>query len=195
MQKLYFILLFSLSAFSINYEPTHFSGDRQEVRNLFNSLWSKYKEYKNFHCYRKAHIISYQMKQNNINPVKVFVFNGDRATLPMNWWYHVAPAVYYKNKIVIMDRGLLDGASLLEDWLEAFTGHKTCTQVSDMYEYKQRKPFEKCLYIISDMYQYMPKDLYDFPKQSFEKNDYYDMGFVMSKRHRKRYFSLYPHKN
>lgn len=170
---------------------TNFTENKEEVRDLFESLWDEFKSLDNYHCYRRAHILSYEMSKKNIISDKVFFFNGDKLMLPMGWYYHVAPMVYYKNSPVVMDKGLFDGATHLDDWLYAFSEGKKCKQIFSMNEYKANKALEDCMYLISPMYNYGPKDLSEDSKTSFVESDLDDMLFALPKRKRKKYRYIY----
>lgn len=192
MHKLILLcLLITLPSFA--YEPTNFTGSKEEVRGLFDGLWSKFKSFDNYHCYRRAHILSYQLKQEkNINTMKVFFFKGDKLELPMNWYYHVAPMIYFQDEAVVLDRGLFEGATYLSDWLMAFSEGQACKEVQSMDEYRQFKPIEKCLYMIVPMYYYTPSDLEQLSMDSFLKTDLMDMLFALPRRMRQKYRYIYP---
>lgn len=101
IKKTLFILIFLLAANTWANEATNLTSTRPEIRNLFNDLWSKFKGYDGNHCYRRAHVLAYQMAQQNINSMKVFFFKGDKLKLPFSWYYHVAPMIYHNGKPVV----------------------------------------------------------------------------------------------
>ena len=74
------------------------------------------------------------MSKMNINSMKVFFFKGGSLRMPLDWYYHVAPMIYYQGEGVVMDKGLFKGATTLIDWLDAFGEGKKCLQVKSMNE-------------------------------------------------------------
>jgi hypothetical protein len=187
------LLAFSIQSHAQEFNAKNFTGTKQELRDTFASLWSDFKFWDSSHCYQRAHVIAYQMKQMGIDSNKVFCFRGDQLEDRLNWWYHVAPMVYYQGAPVVMDRGLVKGATHLSDWLEALSHGKTCREIKDMNEYEKYKPTEFCLYIVVSMYYYTPLTLENLNRTSFDVIDLQDMVFSISpSRQRNRYLSEYP---
>jgi hypothetical protein len=186
------LLFISLSviAKAPQYTPTNFNGSKEEVRDLFDSLWDKFKSMDNFHCYRRAHVLSNQMQVMGIDSVKVFYFRGSKETLPMNWYYHVAPAVYYKNEIVVMDKALIGGATHLQDWLDALSEKSQCVEFESYSEFLKVKNQVECGYIVSSMFNYGPRDL-DESKLNFDPSEMYDAMKAIPTFKRKKYERLY----
>ncbi len=191
-----FILLSSLTFASDiigDFEVTDYSGSKQELRNVFNKAWGDFKSWDNNHCYRRAHVISYHLKKKlNINTYKVFFFWGARASENHNWWYHVSPAVTYKGDVVTLDKGLVEGATYLEDWTEALSGSKNCLEIYDYKEYKKRYNSETCMYMVTPMHYYGPLDLESYSNNhesiiTFRDWDLDDMLFSLSRRSRRNY--------
>jgi len=190
MKILILFLSISFTAQASQFEPTHYQGEKEEVRDVFNSLWSNFKTFDNSHCYRRAHVLSWQMSLENINTMKVFWFRGNK--LKLSWWYHVAPMVYHKNEGVVLDRGLSSGATYLTDWLESLSKGKKCIEVFSMEEYRQKKSSEYCLYLIAPMYYYGPKSLENFDRNEFMESDLKDMLFSIGSLARSRYLKENP---
>lgn len=186
-----FLLLLSVQT-SFAFEATNFTGTKEEVRSYFQTLWGKFKNYDNFHCYRRAHILSYQMSKSNINSMKVFFFKGDKLKMPHDWYYHVAPMVYYKGEGLVMDKGLFEGATFLKDWLEAFGEGHACREITSMDERKKYQASEHCMYMLVPMYYYGPLSLEKLDKTDFEYSDLQDMLFSLTKRQRNIYLNQYP---
>jgi hypothetical protein len=193
MKKLVFALLFiSLNLSAAAFNPTNFTGTKDEVRDLFSKLWGDFKDYDNFHCYRRAHILSYQMSKMNINSMKVFFFKGDSMRMPMDWYYHVAPMIYYHGEGVVMDKGLFKGATTLVDWLDAFGEGKKCLEVASMDEYRANVKTQNCLYMIVPMYYYGPLSLEELKTEAFDGVELSDMLMSLPRRQRDDYLELYP---
>jgi len=193
MKKLIlFLLLISLNVRASDFVPTNFTGSKEEVRDLFADLWSDFKDFDNFHCYRRAHLLSYQMSKMNINSMKVFFFKGDSLRMPMDWYYHVAPMVYYNGEGVVMDKGLFKGATTLKDWLDAFGEGKKCLEVKGMDEYRASVKTEHCLYMVVPMYYYGPLSLESLTAETFAVEDIQDMLFSLPRRGRDNFQRLYP---
>jgi len=174
------------------FEPTNFNGSKQELRSFFDSLWGKFKSFDNYHCYRRAHVLANQMSKEDINSMKVFFFKGNKLRMAMDWYYHVAPMVYYKNEPVVLDKGLFEGATYLSDWLESFGEGHSCKEITSMDEYRKLKSSEYCMYFIVPMYYYSPKDLETLNIEKFKTTDLNDMLFSLPKRQRNRYLNKYP---
>lgn len=197
LRYILFSFLISISLFAqeteinFDYEITNFSGDKQEVRDLFSSLWSRFKSYDNYHCYRRAHVLANQMKHKEILSAKVFIFLGSQMRREVNWWYHVAPLVKFKNEEVVMDRGLFDGPTYLSDWLESFSGPDGCKQIHSYSEYSEQTGVKECMYIIAPMYHYGPSTLKE-NMNSFDQAQLSDSIFSIPRRHRKKYIYNYP---
>jgi hypothetical protein len=186
------LLAISFQLKAAEYTPTNFTGDKEEIRDLFDNLWSSFKEMDNFHCYRRAHVLSYQMSKMEINSMKVFFLRGDKLRMQMNWYYHVAPLVYYNGEGIVLDRALLEGATFLEDWLKAFGDEHQCLEVKSMDEYREKKVYQYCLYLIVPMYYYGPLDLEELNITSFRVEDLRDMIYALPQRKRDDYVALYP---
>jgi hypothetical protein len=184
---IFLIIFFSINTYSQEYTTTNFKNDPQEVFDLFDSLWDDYKWYDQSHCYRKAHLISYEMSKKDIVSSKVFLFIGDGDTFGDGWWYHVAAFVNFKNRPVVMDKGLIPAPLFLEDWMRSLTKTKSCEKINSFKEYKELKSKYKCMYLITNMYQYYPSDLDSLNKNSFSGSDLEDMLFVIPKRKRRKF--------
>ena len=187
------ILLTSQLSFSgtLNYTPTNFTGEKQEIRNLFTKLWSKFKSYDHFHCYRRAQVLANQFVHLDVKPVKIFYFRGSKDTLPRNWYYHVAPAVYYKGELVVMDRGLLEQATAAQDWLDALSENSNCVEFKTYKAFLDVKNQVDCGYVVTSMFNYGPRDL-DENREEFVRWELNDSLDAMSNRKAKKYRSLYP---
>jgi hypothetical protein len=185
-----FLLLSGLNSFASDFEPKNYTGTKEEVRELFSTLWKSFKGWDSTHCYRRAHVLSYQMSLSGINSMKVFWFRGDK--LKSSWWYHVSPMVYYQGSGVVLDRGLFPGATHLEDWLGAFSKNKKCAEVFSMDEYREKKSQEHCLYMIVPMYYYGPSQLENLNLNQFEQEDLDDMLISIFPLDRGRYLRNYP---
>lgn len=193
MKKLFaFLLLISLNVKAQDFVATNFTGTKEEVREVFASMWGDFKDFDNFHCYRRAHILSYQLSKMNINTMKVFFFKGESLKMPKDWYYHVAPMVYYQGEGVVMDKGLFKGATTLKDWLFAFGEGKTCRELKNMNEYRANIKTEHCMYMIVPMYYYGPLDLEDLTAETFAAEDLSDMLLSLPRRQRDDYQKLYP---
>jgi hypothetical protein len=189
---LVFLLLISINVRASDFVPTNFTGTKEEVRNLFSSLWTDFKDFDNFHCYRRAHLLSYQMSKMNINSMKVFFFKGDSLRMPRDWYYHVAPMIYYQGNGVVMDKGLFKGATTLEDWLFAFGEGKKCLEVKSMEEYRTNVKVQHCLYMVVPMFYYGPLSLEELTTEAFNLEDLQDMLFALPRRKMDDYERLYP---
>jgi hypothetical protein len=187
-----FILLSSFNARASDFVPTNFTGTKEEVRDLFSRMWGDFKDYDNFHCYRRAHVLSYQLSKMNINSMKVFFFKGESLTMPKDWYYHVAPMIYYHGEGVVMDKGLFKGATTLKDWLFAFGEGKPCLEVRSMEEKRSNSKTQHCMYMIVPMYYYGPLDLEVLSAETFHPNDLSDMLISLPRRQRGNYETLYP---
>lgn len=194
MKKYLFLCLLFVASptFAQSYTPANYQGEKQELREMFQSLWSDYKTLDNFHCYRRAHIIAHQMVKKNILPVKAFFFTGDKAKNDLGWWYHVAPMVYYKSEGVVVDRGLLPGATHLKDWYMALSGGSECKEIFSMNEYRQFKPTTACMYFIAPMYYYTPLTLEEIGRTKFVQEELQDMLFALNRGKRDDYLRKYP---
>lgn len=191
MKTLFLLILITINH-AYAFEPTNFNGSKQEIRTLFEDLWSKFKSFDNYHCYRRAHILANQMDQEfKVKSMKVFFFKGDKLKMPMDWYYHVAPLVYHKETPVVLDKGLFDGATYLSDWLESFGEGHTCKEITSMDEYRKLKSTEHCMYFIVPMYYYSPKDLESLELNKFINTDLSDMLFSLPRRQRQKYRSIY----
>lgn len=193
MMKLFaFLLLISLNVKAADFTATNFTGTKEEVRDVFSRMWGDFKDYDNFHCYRRAHILSYQLSKMNINTMKAFFFKGEALKMPKDWYYHVAPMVYYQGEGVVMDKGLFKGATTLADWLFAFGEGKSCLEVKSMDEYRANYKTQHCMYMIVPMYYYGPLDLEDLTLETFAGEDLSDMVLSLPRRKRDDYLKLYP---
>lgn len=189
---LLFLAIISFNAFGADFTPTNFTGSKDEVRTLFSTLWKDFKQFDNFHCYRRAHVVAHQMNSMQVKSMKAFFLRGDKLKMPLDWWYHVAPMVYYQGNGVVMDRGLLEGATHLEDWLLALSKGKQCKEIQSMNEYRSLKGQEHCFFMIVPMYYYGPEQLEDLTLDSFVMEDLQDMLFSLPARKRDNYQALYP---
>jgi len=194
MKKLFLILLLSISS-AYSFEPTNFTGTKEELRSFFDELWGKFKDFDNYHCYRRAHILANEMVHKDVQSMKVFFFKGSKLIMPMDWYYHVAPMVNYKNEPVVLDKGLFEGATYLKDWLYSFGEGHACKEITSMDEYREFKTTEYCMYFIVPMYYYSPKDLESLNLDSFVQSDLKDMLFSLPRRQRSRYLSQFPIKD
>ncbi len=176
---------------AINYTPTNFTGDKKEVREVFEKLWYKFKTWDHFHCYRRAQVLVNQFVHLGVKPVKIFYFRGSKDTLPKNWYYHVAPAIYYNSELIVMDRGLFERAAYATDWLDALSRKSNCVEFDTYEEFKAQKKQVDCGYIISSMYTFGPKSL-DEDRTEFVKWELEDSLDSMTRRNRKKYRALYP---
>ena len=190
MKSIILIILVSMSS-AQSFEPTNFDGSKQELRSFFDGLWGRFKSFDNYHCYRRAHVLANQMSKEDINSMKVFFFKGNKLRMAMDWYYHVAPMVYYKNEPVILDKGLFEGATYLSDWLQSFGEGHSCKEITSMDEYRKLKSSEYCMYFIVPMYYYSPKDLEILNIDKFKTADLKDMLFSLPKRQRNRYLNKY----
>jgi hypothetical protein len=186
------LALLSFSAFAQGPRATNFTGEKQELREVFDQLWGNFKDFDNSHCYRRAHVLSYQMTKMNITSEKVFVFFGKELELSKHWWYHVAPLVYYRGEGVVLDKGLFKGATFLSDWIFSFGEGKKCEEIFSMDEYRSKIKTSYCLYLVAPMHYYSPASLESLDLQKFEKDDLYDMIFSLGISARKKYLSKYP---
>lgn len=162
------------------------------MREVFDQLWGNFKDFDNSHCYRRAHVLSYQMTRMNITSEKVFVFFGKGLELSHRWWYHVAPLVYYRGEGVVMDKGLFKAAARLSDWLYSFGQGKKCEEIFSMDEYRNKIKNADCLYLITPMHYYSPASLESLDLENFEKEDLYDMVYSIGILARKKYLAKYP---
>lgn len=64
--------------------------------------------------------------------MKVFFYKDKKLRMPMDWYYHVAPLVYYQEEGVVFDKGIFMGATYLSDWLESFGEGKKCIEIETM---------------------------------------------------------------
>ena len=184
---------FSQLSFSNLESPiTNFQGSKEEVRTLFDSLWGKFKSFDNFHCYRRAHILSYEMEQKNIISGKVFFFKGEKLEMPKNWYYHVAPYVLHEGSEVVLDKGLFEGATYLSDWLTAFGDGNKCLRVYSYDDYLKSKKSEICMYFLVSRYFYGPLNLQSSELDHYNPEDLTDMLFALSPRMRKKYLKENP---
>lgn len=188
---LFLILGFSAFAGPINYTPTNFTGDKQEVRDLFDQMWSKFKSWDYFHCYRRAQVLVHQLDLMDIKPVKVFYFRGSKATLPRNWYYHVAPAVYYKGEVVIMDRALFEAPSYGKDWIDALSDKSNCIEFEKYEDFKANKKNVDCGFIVTSMYTFGPRSL-DEDRSDFVRWELIDSLDSMTRRNRKKFLREFP---
>lgn len=189
-------LLLALFALSLNlnaseFVAANFTGTKEEVRDVFSNMWGDFKDFDNFHCYRRAHVLSYQLSKMNIYSMKAFFFKGEALKMPKHWYYHVAPMVYYKGEGVVMDKGLFKGASTLADWLYAFGEGKPCLEVKSMDEYRAHYKTQHCMYLIVPMYYYGPVDLENLTAKTFSEDDLLDMLLSLPKSKRALYTKLY----
>lgn len=189
----YTLVLFSSLSFAgtINYTPTNFQGESKEVSELFDQLWSKFKTFDYYHCYRRAHVLANQMVSMGLSPIKVFFFKGNKETLDIDWYYHVAPAVYYKGRIVVLDKGLLPVPLWDDEWLKIMGNRSRCVEFKKYSDFKKEKENVPCGYIISSMYNYGPNDI-DEDRIEFNGKELLDSMFSMRKRQRRKYQKLYP---
>jgi hypothetical protein len=190
--KFLFLVFISLSVFAKtpHYTPTNFNGSKEEVRELFDNLWDNFKSFDNFHCYRRAHVITNQMQVMGVDSVKVFYFRGNKQTLPLQWYYHVAPAVYYKNELVVMDKALIGGATRLNDWIDALSEKSNCIEFEVYSEFLKVADQVECGFIVSSIYNYGPRDL-DEDKTQFDPAEIFDVMKSISPFKRKKYRRLY----
>lgn len=188
---LFFILSTQLAAANELKNITNFTGDKDEVRELFDLLWGRFKSFDNYHCYRRAHILSYQLEKENIISGKAFFFKGDKHEMPKNWYYHVAPYILYNGEEVVLDKGLFDGATYLKDWLLAFSENNKCLRIYSYDEYLKNKSSEICMYFLAERFYYGPLNLKE-NLNSYNNADLADMLFSLSPRMRKKYLNLYP---
>ena len=193
MKKLLALLLVvTFNVQASDFVATNFTGTKEEVREVFSKMWGDFKSYDNFHCYRRAHILSYQLDKMNIKTMKAFFFKGAALKMPMDWYYHVAPMVYYNGEGVVMDKGLFKGATTLADWLHAFGEGRKCLEVKSMDEYRANYKTETCMYLIVPMYYYGPLDLEDLTAEKFAEEDLGDMLESLPRRARNSYLKQYP---
>lgn len=193
MKKLLaFLLLISINVKAADFTATNFTGTKEEVREVFSRMWGDFKSYDNFHCYRRAHVLSYQLSTMNINTMKAFFFKGESLKMPKDWYYHVAPMVYYQGEGVVMDKGLFEGATTLKDWLFAFGEGKSCREIKSMDEYRANIKTEHCMYMIVPMYYYGPLDLEELTATDFAGEDLSDMLESLPRRKVNSYLKQYP---
>ncbi len=114
-------------------------------------------------CYARAHKMSLLLEQRGIITIKSFVIGDLRVETPnhprgwVEWWYHVAPALYVKDikptpqplaggpkssvattesvedmTLMIFDPSIFDDPTSYIDWVGAMVGHRT-GRVSESY--------------------------------------------------------------
>lgn len=136
------ILLTSLNALAIdpmtNYQTSNIDSF-EKLNQLFKSLNRNYKRLKTTQCFNRAHYWSYQMYRNeNIYSQKVFIYFTKKYKREVHgaWWFHVAPGVYYQNKLHILDPEFLKSAVPFEAWKNGAIDHaiKKLTRIKLNYD-------------------------------------------------------------
>ena len=107
----------------------------------------------------------------------VFFYKDKKLRMPMDWYYHVAPLVYYQEEGVVFDKGIFMGATYLSDWLESFGEGKKCIEIETMDQKRALYDSVHCMYMIVSMYYYSPKDLEDLTLTDFNRSDLGDMVY------------------
>lgn len=126
--------LLSLSAYSgtITLSEYNYSiGDVAEMGlnkdDLFSKMNKSLVRTKDSICSNRAHVWAYDLKKQNIDSVKVFMFLTPKTSYfeGASWWYHVSPAINENGKLYVMDAGFpkrVKGPLLVKDWLKEFNG-------------------------------------------------------------------------
>lgn len=143
------------------------------MEELFHQLASHPRipfKYPDDGCYARAHKMSLLLEQIGILTVKSFIIGDLQAKTPnhpkgfVNWWYHVAPALYVKdgeNKtLMVFDPSIFDDPVSYIGWVEAQTQHRT-GKVSESYTTLRFVYTPHKLNDSKDLTDYLMEDLVD----------------------------------
>jgi Glutaminase len=149
-----FLLYLSLSAFGqrvILSEYDYRLSDAQEMgfskTELFNKMDRKIVRVKDSICSNRAHVWAYDLKKQNIDSAKVFMFLTRKTSYfdGASWWYHVAPAINHNGKLWVIDAGFPDRIKsplLVNEWLKEFNGKDSaCKEIKSEEEVLLRLMF------------------------------------------------------
>jgi hypothetical protein len=177
-------------------DVSNYTGDRQEIRDLFSGLWKRFNRYENVHCYRRAHVLANGMKSKDVTSAKAFVFFDGNMSGQTRWWHQVAPYILYKNKPVVLDRGLCDVPTFRTDLLDASSEGAGCKQFFSYDEYLNEKKDRNrpCMYLLAQMQYYGPNTLKE-EMTSLNKSQLWDSIQSIPKRLRKKYLYKAPIKD
>ncbi len=146
---------------------------KSDLFNIFDSVYPyKYYSYDvNDDCFNRAHFWSRTYEHNlssknqRMGTDKVFIFFSQAYTKKYdhNWWYHVAPMVYYQNTNFpyVIDPTFIDDPLSLQQWLEAFDPNTDgrCIEINSLEEYMFYNSRPVCMYLRTSMFSYIPSDL------------------------------------
>lgn len=141
--------------------------DSRSIKKMFRTLNTKMK--KESQCYNRAHIWSYNLSQNynkdaQTNLGKIWIFFSDNyiKEYDFEWWFHVAPFMYYQNfddeKVIkVMDRKYSRRPVSPRKWSKTFMKNNArCADIKHYSGYFYNKAKADCYLIKSSMYYYQP---------------------------------------
>lgn len=144
-----------------------------EIFDLFDSVYpydSRYYDV-NDDCFNRAQYWSRTLQHGQAElgderrTDKVFIFFSQAYTKKFdhNWWYHVAPVVYYGDEDTpwAFDPTFVDEPVTLKEWLYTFDQNTdgNCKEISSVDEYYAYNGEPICMYVVASMYNYVPSDL------------------------------------
>ena len=173
------------------YEATVIQNDRNFLKKLFNEMTPDSNFRYNSQCFRRAHTWSYDMYDyDNVKSMKAFLFFTPRyiREYGFDWWFHVAPFVYFKTADgvtheVILDKSLAPGGGVeMNDWATAFMeNHVNCPEIQKYQDYEANVNKDYCLIRKVPMYYYQPDNVEALDKEGkvltdFQQTDLIDMN-------------------
>lgn len=127
MKTILFLIFISLNTFAIDPMTSfHTSNvnDKEYLLDIFNKMNKNTKRYSQ--CYERAHVWSYQIKQKrNLNTQKMFVYFTRKYQREINgqWWFHVAPGIYFNSELYMLDPEFLKRPVKFEAWKNGCIEH------------------------------------------------------------------------
>lgn len=161
------------------YEPTVVKT-REELMRLFRSTTPASKFFARSQCFRRAHHWSYDLwMDSKIKSMKAFIFFTKKYIREYNydWWFHVAPFVYYAPEGNVPGAGKMNEAVLdsmyfteapvpLDDWASAFMENQAkCAEIQKYADFEAVQEKDYCVVRKVPMYYYAPDNVEELDGQ------------------------------
>jgi hypothetical protein len=146
------------------YQPTIFNSI-DDAKRIFKNM--KTGASSSSQCYNRAHVWSYEGKQNtNLNMMKVFMFYTRKYIREYNfdWWFHVSPFTYVQENgeqvEKVLDRYFTKGPLNMKTWTDIFMKNDVlCPSITKYTDYENHQESEYCYLYKASMYYVQPLDL------------------------------------
>jgi hypothetical protein len=173
-----------------NYRPSVFET-LKEAQSFMRQMRPNARE--DAECYNRAHVWAYEgATRDSVRSMKVWIFFTRSYIRQYNfeWWFHVSPYTFVREKERITER-VLDfkfarGPQLMQDWTNIFMRNRARCPVIRKYSiFEQQQGEESCFLMKTNMYYYQPLDIENLEKRGVEKtfwiewelNNAYRQGF------------------